>query len=529
MEDTQCPAIFAAPEDSLPAGRVAVACACISKPVGLSVPDNRGGLFVESNAVINRLPLFRAQVGHIARQAHPPQHCPGDRIDNPFEGVLLADNAPDLALTGLHDPVEVSGDDRKFRVFVCVREGGHRADAQHLRFQLMPARRAVFDDQPGDFRFHLFDKSEGGVHVAAQSLSQRLTAVAPGADGVVVVHLDIANVVPFEQADHLFTEVVLYPGVGHIPEPAVGGGQRLTATAEQMVSVVIGAGGLSDIVDFKPDTRYHPILTDRLDGVPESVGEQGGGYLVIAHRDVPRDSVFLEPAAVDDKVGKSLAFYRFEDSFDILLGRASPGCAVFVEHDRQLLFGCRPGIDCPNLPGGQPLGGFIDVTSSADRQNCFRRGQLFAWLQILAPVAKIGIGQPARNCQSVPGTVNLHLPGGIVGDLSAPEYSVFTVFDHQPREPFVDRHRPDLPEPFAADGGPAGLQLQVLNRVGLQPPFHTPDAPHPVNQHGIMCVAGNVGGQPAQRKAGQQLQRHRFIAAVYQTYPTAQRLFAGIP
>ena len=250
-----------------------------------------------------------------------------------------------------------------------------------------------------------------------------------------------------------------------------------------MIGEFIGFCRPADIVDFKPDSRFHPLVADCFHRLFQPLRKQGRRYVIISHADIPRDSVLFEPAAVNDKIVKSLVFYAFQNPADIFMGWISPCRTVFIENDRQLLFAFRSVIDIFISGTYKAVTDVINPTFT-HRKNCRRCFEMLPWFYRFFPVSKFTVCQSSAQMQSIVLSVDFHLPGCLVRQLNAPGYPCRLIFDRHKRKIFHYRHRAPLSKTFYGNrpGRPAWLELHILDVLRHKPSLVTPFTEKPVYQ-----------------------------------------------
>lgn len=242
---------------------------------------------------------------------------------------VLRMTAPDLALAGQDGPVQVGGDDRDLRALVRVGEGGHARCRHEARLQPVAAGGAVLQDDAGDLALDLRKEVHGRHHVPAQALARGFRAVAADADGIVVVDLHVVKAVLLQGADDAPAQVVLHPGVRHVPESAARRAEHLTVQVQKVLRLLVGGRGRADVLDLEPDAGLEALGVDGLDGLFHPLGEERPGGDVVAHADGPMDAVRLVPPAVDHKVGDTPAADGLQDLDDVLVRGARPrSCSI---------------------------------------------------------------------------------------------------------------------------------------------------------------------------------------------------------
>ena len=219
----------------------------------------------------------------------------------------------------MYDPVQARSDNGNFRALMGIGEGGHAHLGHETGLKSVAAGRAVFQYYAGNFPLYLLDKFSGGGHILPQALAQRLSAVTAKANSLVIVYLHVAKAVVFKSTDNLFSQILLNPGVTLIPEAAEVACEHLTVTVEKMVGILIGSGCAAHVFNLKPKARYHACVLNLLHSLIQSLREERFRYIVVTHGDIPRHTVFLVPAAVYNKVLKSLVPDSINNGANILM------------------------------------------------------------------------------------------------------------------------------------------------------------------------------------------------------------------
>ena len=115
----------------------------------------------------------------------------------------------------------------------------------------MAAGRAIFDDKFGQLAAQTLEESAHTGEMLAQTFAERFGAIGAETDGVVVIHLEVAEAVGTQAAGDFFHEVVMHPRVAEIPESAVAHLQGSAVAVELVGGLGPGGGARVD----RPRTR----------------------------------------------------------------------------------------------------------------------------------------------------------------------------------------------------------------------------------------------------------------------------------
>ena len=240
----------------------------------------------------------------------------------------------------------------------------------------------------------------------------------------------------------------------------------------------------------------------------QPVGERPAVQFPVAVTVEPFGALGLVPAAVDDEIPDPCARDPVDDRPKALRRRRTPGGAVLVEDDGQILLD-RGYIQEELVVSRQPVGGVVHA-ALRDRQVRDGGTEFLSGSHALRPVAQLAVCQPARQVEGGVRAAQLDLPRGRVGNLRAPADAGAAVLDERRREEPVHRPGSDLAEAKApTPAGPGPLEAQVLDVVGDQAPLGRPGAAQPVQDQIAGGVAFGEGCQTGERERREQLQRHR--------------------
>ena len=163
------------------------------------------------------------EMQHVAREADPAHHGGAERIDGTRNALPFPQHCPDLHLPRRDDARDIGGDERDLIALVCVREGAHGNLAHPERFDAAAARRTVLDDEPFYRLLELCKPHKALFGDPPPALARRraVRAVAPDAEAVVIVDLDILKAVLLQEIEHALFQVLLHFGKAQIEEAAV--------------------------------------------------------------------------------------------------------------------------------------------------------------------------------------------------------------------------------------------------------------------------------------------------------------------
>lgn len=153
-----------------------------------------------------------------------------------------------------------------------VEDGGHARCCNEARLQPMATGGAVLQDDAEDLALDLRKEVHGRHHVPAQALVRGFRTVAADADGVVVVDLHVVKAVFLQDADDASAQVVLHPGVRHVPEAVAICGQHRAVQVQKVLRLVVGSRGQADVLDLEPDAGLETLGADGLDGLFQALG-----------------------------------------------------------------------------------------------------------------------------------------------------------------------------------------------------------------------------------------------------------------
>lgn len=209
----------------------------------------------------------------------------------------------------------------------------------------------------------------------------------------------------------------------------------------------------------------------------------------------------------------------------------APGRAVFVEEDGQVLLGGGARVRRAHARFHEPLAEVVQPLGARDSQDGLRRAEALAGRDVLLPMAELAVRKAAADGEVFVPAVDLHLPGGRVRDLRAPEDVVLHVLHRQEREVVVHWHGADLAEALAPDGAhrPGGFELQLLQRLGQQAALLAPAGLQAVHPQLARAVPRQVRRDLFQREAGEQQQRPGRVPAVPILAERADEAVAFLP
>ena len=521
VDHSQCFTAFRT-ADCLPAFRMPPAFRYFPVESGNPVSDDPSHLPEEGNPFIDLCPLLRRKFMDVAGQAHHAQESVDQGIIDPPDTVFRPQRRPDLALCRQDQPVKPGGNDRNLRALMCVGEGSHIGNTHQGRLQPVSAGRAVFDPDLRDLFPQAAEESQRSLHILPQALAKAIRVIASGSDTVVIVDLCIPEAAFLQQADYPLVQISLYLRHAHVQETAVIRVDHRSVPFQQHLFPPEDLRAPGTRFRFKPQSGNHSMIADHIRGSLQALRE----HFCFLRNPVaaavgPAFSLPPVPSRIDHQEFDPAALQAVSDLFQVLMGRISPGCAVFIEHHRQLRI--RPWHVCP-MDRQQPLADPVHAPA-AHGYICLGRLKAFSRRDRLCPVPEVLIRQGRHHVQTVILPADFHLPGRRTGQLHRPGHIIRRIFDRSKGEPSANGHRTDLAELHDPQGMacPGPLQHGLLNRPGNQPSLCAPRASGLVKQQRTMGVTLRERGNPAQVQAGEQIQRQRFSRPVLKADGNPQR------
>ena len=387
---------------------------------------------------------------HVAREADTAHHGGAERINGARSALPFPQHRPDLHLPRRDDARDVRGDERDLIALVRIREGAHGDHAHAQRFDAAAARRTVLDDKP---LYRLFElckphKALFGDPTPALARRRAVRAVAPDAEAVVIVDLDILKPVLLQEIEHALFEILLHFGKAQIEEAAVFARDDAPVPLQEFALIVKTVAVSARHFKFEPNAG---VLARRLDGVRDrrnALGEERAALPPVADGVAPALVVGLVPATVDDEGIDGKGLDRLQNGVDILRRRAAPRRAVFVEKNGHALLG--RGHFKPLLLL-RDKGVAAGEHAALYRQKSLMRCKAFARCDIFAPMPELIVREPARERARLLLGIHFHLPGrGRFHHRRPNDMPLFVLNGGKGKMPAVG-HRPHFAEAFAFD------------------------------------------------------------------------------
>ena len=199
---------------------------------------------------------------NIPREAHAAKEGRCKRIGKPLRGIGRSQRRPDLVLACRNQAHDVCRNNRNFRRFVGIGERAHRAEVENRWFEPVPARSADLDDQPRELTTDFPEEFEDTFDVRAEAFARRFCAITTDADGVIVVHLQIADAIIANEVDDFLRQVAMHPRVAKIPEPSAAALDRNSVKVELVTGFCEAFRHFGHQFELEPDARNQASFPD---------------------------------------------------------------------------------------------------------------------------------------------------------------------------------------------------------------------------------------------------------------------------